>query len=234
MRESNPRVPDRLIAIGDIHGHAGALRRLLEKIQPMPADTIVTLGDCVNRGPDTRGVLDCLIELQPKCHLVPILGNHDDMMLESRNDHNAEGRWMAQGGETTLLSYGEPPDLTNIPDEHWDSLASFLPYYETEEFIFTHANYFWYMSMDQQYEHVQILDASHGHRLHREEIDCPKRVLVTLQEVFPFVRHPVWRWHDAFLFENCPYRLPTDAFEPQCAHLAAYSGVPEAGEFGDF
>ena len=72
------------------------------------------------------------------------------MMLESRNDHHAEVRWMAQGGEITLLSYGSTPDLTNIPDEHWDFLASFLPYYETEEFIFTHANYCWYMPMDQQ------------------------------------------------------------------------------------
>ena len=140
----------RLVAIGDIHGHAIALRRLLETIKPTAVDTIVILGDCVNRGPDTRGVLDCLIELQHNCHLVPILGNHDDMMLESRHDHHALGRWLAQGGETTLLSYGDPPELSNIPDEHWDFLTSFVPYYETDEFIFTHANYCWYMPMDQQ------------------------------------------------------------------------------------
>jgi serine/threonine protein phosphatase 1 len=91
MREPNLRVSDRLIAIGDIHGHAEALRRLLDKIQPTSADTIVILGDCVNRGPDSRGVLDCLIELQQKCHLVPVLGNHDDMMLESHNDRHAQG-----------------------------------------------------------------------------------------------------------------------------------------------
>lgn len=140
----------RLIAIGDIHGHVKALRCLLEQIQPDPADTIVTLGDCVNRGPESREALDFLLELQPCCHLVPILGNHDEMMLDSRNDPNAVERWKSQGGEPTLRSYGEPLSPGNIPEAHWDFLASFVPYFETDNFIFTHANYNWYTPMNQQ------------------------------------------------------------------------------------
>lgn len=60
---SNPRV----VAIGDIHGCAVALRALLKAIDPRPDDTIVTLGDYVDRGLDSKGVLDELIALAGRC-----------------------------------------------------------------------------------------------------------------------------------------------------------------------
>ncbi len=79
--EDGPIMRPRTIAIGDIHGCSLALEALLDAIQPRPDDVIVTLGDYVNRGPDSRGVLDRLIELERRCKLVPILGNHDEMLL---------------------------------------------------------------------------------------------------------------------------------------------------------
>ena len=69
----NPRT----IAIGDIHGCSAALDALVEAIRPRPEDCIVTLGDYINRGPDSRGVIERLIELTRRCRLLPILGNHD-------------------------------------------------------------------------------------------------------------------------------------------------------------
>lgn len=54
----------RTIAIGDIHGCLLALNALLDAIQPTPEDTIVTVGDYVDRGPDSRGVLERLLELE--------------------------------------------------------------------------------------------------------------------------------------------------------------------------
>lgn len=74
-------MPPRTIAIGDVHGCAAALRALLEQIKPQSTDTIVMLGDCVDRGPDSRGVIETLLELRGRCELVPILGNHEEMML---------------------------------------------------------------------------------------------------------------------------------------------------------
>ena len=71
----------RLIAIGDIHGHAAALESILDAILPGPDDTIVTLGDYINRGPDSRKVLDLLIDLSRRCQLIPILGNHEEAVL---------------------------------------------------------------------------------------------------------------------------------------------------------
>ena len=75
----------RTIAIGDIHGCSAALDALLKTIRPRPEDRIVTLGDYINRGPDSRGVIERLIELKDRCRLVPLLGNHDQMLLEARS-----------------------------------------------------------------------------------------------------------------------------------------------------
>ena len=72
-------MPARLIAIGDIHGCLAALLSILDAIKPTGEDTIVTLGDYIDRGPDSRGVIDCLIQIAIfDCHLVPLLGNHDE------------------------------------------------------------------------------------------------------------------------------------------------------------
>lgn len=74
---TNIQPNSRIIAIGDIHGHSLALRSLLDAVQPSRADVIVTLGDYVNRGPGSREVIECLIELRDRCELIPILGNHE-------------------------------------------------------------------------------------------------------------------------------------------------------------
>jgi len=140
----------RLIAIGDIHGHNLALQALLSQISPGKDDVIVTLGDYINRGPDSRGVIVTLLELQEQCQLIPILGNHEEMMLDSRNDYHAEQRWRFQGGEAALQSYGDNAGVEQIPQSHWHFLSQCRSYYETEHFIFTHANYCWYSALDQQ------------------------------------------------------------------------------------
>ena len=64
----------RLIAIGDIHGCLAALKTLLDAVAPRPEDTIVLLGDYVDRGPDTCGVLETITALAAKTHLVSPLG----------------------------------------------------------------------------------------------------------------------------------------------------------------
>src|SRR4051812_9682650 len=76
----NPMVNrSRTIAIGDIHGCDAALAALVAAIAPQPNDTLVVLGDFVDRGPNTRGVIDQLIELSQRCRLVTLLGNHEEM-----------------------------------------------------------------------------------------------------------------------------------------------------------
>ena len=150
MAEVNSKDFDRLIAIGDIHGHNLALQALLSHIAPGKDDIIVTLGDYINRGPDSREVIETLLKLQDQCQLIPILGNHEEMMLDSRDDCHAEQRWRYQGGDAALQSYGDNAGVGQIPQTHWRFLSECRPYYETENFIFTHANYCWYSALDQQ------------------------------------------------------------------------------------
>ena len=141
----------RIIAIGDIHGCLLALNAILEQIEPERDDVIVTLGDYVDRGPDSRGVLDRLIALAGECKLVPIMGNHDDMFLQARNCTQLSA-FLTMGGLTTLASYGasSPPDLSKVPEEHFAFLERCVDYFETETHIFLHAAYLPHLPMSEQ------------------------------------------------------------------------------------
>jgi calcineurin-like phosphoesterase family protein len=132
----------RTIAIGDIHGCSAALDALLEAVRPRPEDVIVTLGDYINRGPDSRGVVDRLIKLTRRCHLVPLLGNHDQMLLDVKSGKYPIYWLLDMGGTATLDSYGPGRDLDLIPDEHYGFLEGCRDFHETDTHIFVHANYF--------------------------------------------------------------------------------------------
>jgi serine/threonine protein phosphatase 1 len=129
----------RLIAIGDIHGCSLALAALVEAIRPTAEDVIVPLGDYIDRGIDSRGALDQLIELSTRCHLVPLLGNHEEMLLAARSDAWSLQWWLACGGLATLDSYGCDARLHDIPPKHWAFLQRCQKIYETDTHVFAHA-----------------------------------------------------------------------------------------------
>lgn len=131
----------RIVAIGDIHGCSAALAAVLDASNPGPKDTLVTLGDYVDRGPDSRGVLEQLIGLAKRCRLIPILGNHDEMLLKILDGHQyLLNDWLMFGGEATLASYGDAmPE--EIPREHIAFLQNCHRSYETEGHIFVHGSY---------------------------------------------------------------------------------------------
>lgn len=135
----------RYLAIGDIHGCITALRCLVDLVAPRSDDTIVTLGDYVDRGPDSRAVLDFLIDLDKSHALVPLRGNHEIMMLDSREKKSWFHAWTGYGGDATLRSYarsaGEPGSFSDVPESHIDFLENRLvSYYECETHFFVHAN----------------------------------------------------------------------------------------------
>ncbi len=94
----------RTLAIGDIHGCLNALTNLLDFIAPAPDDQLVTLGDYVDRGPNSRGVLEMLIDLHAKGRLVALRGNHEEMMLESRTNDDTRAMWQLCGGRAGTLA----------------------------------------------------------------------------------------------------------------------------------
>jgi serine/threonine protein phosphatase 1 len=99
------------------------------------------LGDFVDRGPDSRGVLDRLVALEKECRLVPLLGNHDELLRDICRGHTELlGMWVLFGGDATLASYGGlVPD--GVPPEHLDFLENCLDFHETERHFFVHGNY---------------------------------------------------------------------------------------------
>lgn len=132
---------ERLIAIGDIHGCQVALETLLGLIAPTADDVVVTLGDYVDRGPNSRGVIDTLIQLGKKARLVPLMGNHEEMMLDVVNNGAAHHGWLKYGGVDTLESYGFDGNLDFLPDDHQAFFDSMGDYFESDDFFFTHAAY---------------------------------------------------------------------------------------------
>jgi serine/threonine protein phosphatase 1 len=112
-------MPARTIAIGDIHGCSTALAALIQAIDPQPDDTIVVVGDFVDRGIDSKGVLNQLIALADRCRLVPILGNHDDMLLHARDGRSDFQFWLNCGVDAALDSYGSTGRLDLIPAAHF-------------------------------------------------------------------------------------------------------------------
>lgn len=135
--------PGRLIAIGDIHGNAAALETLLNAIEPRSADTIVTLGDYIDRGPQTRRVMEILLSLGDHCRFIPIMGNHEETLLsivDQRPMRITFSDWLSFGGWETLHSY-HTRTVSGIPDDHLKFLRSCASYYATDDFFFTHALY---------------------------------------------------------------------------------------------
>ena len=143
-------MPGRTIAIGDIHGHTLALEAVLEAIGPAAEDTVVTLGDYVDRGPDSPGTIRRLIALGEECRLIPILGNHDEMLLDLvARRSSLFSAWLSFGGDATLAAYGcEAPE--EIPASHVDFLKNCHQWCEMEHHFFVHASYLPDQPLDSQ------------------------------------------------------------------------------------
>ena len=127
----------RTLAIGDVHGAAAALAGVLAAVDPQPDDLIVPVGDYVDRGPDSAGVIATLLDLSGRCHLIPVRGNHDQMMLDARGDADQLAVWLTLGGDATLASYGG--SIANVPADHWAFLAATcVDSVETATHLFVH------------------------------------------------------------------------------------------------
>lgn len=134
-------MPARTIAIGDVHGCATALRAILREIAPQADDTIVMLGDCVDRGPESRSVIEQLLALRETCRLVTILGNHEEMMLNFLDNRTQPDNWLLVGGQATMDSYLAADGRPSVPSEHIEFIRSWGDFWETDRHFFVHASY---------------------------------------------------------------------------------------------
>jgi len=155
-------VPDdiRIYAVGDVHGRADLLRRLLSRIdrdlaaRPISRPIEVFLGDYIDRGPASRQVIECLIERGLSRETVCLKGNHEAFLSECLHDPEVLQVWQKFGGIQTLLSYGivpkpdfDPTEQTRVahalaealPQSHHRFLAALQSRFLCGDYLFVHA-----------------------------------------------------------------------------------------------
>jgi serine/threonine protein phosphatase 1 len=140
----------RVLAIGDIHGCATALAALVDGLKARADDVVVMLGDAIDRGPDSRGVLEQLLALRERCQLISIVGNHEQMMLEALDGAIPVQDWLYHGGAETLDSYGAPAGVNAIDPAHVEFIRTWGDLYQTDSHFFAHGNYIASRPLDRQ------------------------------------------------------------------------------------
>lgn len=134
----------RIIAIGDIHGCRDKLIRLLELVAPGRTDTLVFVGDYIDRGPDSRGVVETILSLKEEIpRVICLRGNHEEMFLALYKEGKGGLSFLYNGGGATLSSYGltmaSALEGRGLPEEHLLFFSSLPLYYETGDYLFVHA-----------------------------------------------------------------------------------------------
>ena len=134
----------KIFAIGDIHGCISHLDRLMAQLDiDASHDTLVFVGDYIDRGPDSKGVIDAIIDIRKNIrNVVCLTGNHEDMFLNYCLDRRDEELYMSNGGMRTLESYGFSREGTEeliLPATHREFFTSLRTYHETDDYIFVHA-----------------------------------------------------------------------------------------------
>lgn len=131
---------NRRFAISDIHGCARTFKRLCKhKLQLQEGDTLYLLGDYINRGPDSKGVLDYIFKLQRKGIAIHALrGNHEDLFLKALYSKHLRRNFLLNGGDRTLRSFGAK-NMEDIPAPYIDFLRQLNYYFEVDDKILVHA-----------------------------------------------------------------------------------------------
>lgn len=133
----------RTFAISDIHGCLDELDELLALINPTKKDTIIFLGDYIDRGPKSMEVIDYLIWLKDRVNCIFLKGNHEDMFLNCYINRLDPYLFLSNGGKETLKSYRirafEWNSLASIPESHMEFLRDLKLYYKDENYMYVHA-----------------------------------------------------------------------------------------------
>jgi serine/threonine protein phosphatase 1 len=137
-----------LYAIGDIHGELGKLERLLDLLSPTSSDRLVFLGDYVDRGPESAGVVSRLIQLGREVSCTFLLGNHESMFLDFLGWRGAAyfggDAFLMNGGDRTLASYGffgerAQKEGFDLPPAHADFYRGLKLVHQQGDYLFVHA-----------------------------------------------------------------------------------------------
>lgn len=126
----------RLIGISDIHGELEKLCRVLEKVNPQKEDTIVFMGDYIDRGAKSKEVVQKIIDMKEVCNCVYLIGSHEYALLHADTDDYYHYLFWNYGGVQTVESYGS---FDNILKTHGEFFRSLKFYYINGRYLFVHA-----------------------------------------------------------------------------------------------
>jgi serine/threonine protein phosphatase 1 len=136
---------ERIFVIGDIHGCLDMLKRLMDKIDWQPdSDGLIFLGDYVDRGKDSKGVVDyilAMLKVSPNVHC--LMGNHEKIFVDFVSGGDLSNFFL-NGGDKTLSSYGVEHEWNMdslIPKEHLSFMYSLLFWVETKDYYIVHAGF---------------------------------------------------------------------------------------------
>ena len=126
-------------AIGDIHGCSKTFNELLNKIGLNEGDELYLLGDYIDRGPDSKGVIDIIWRLRAKgIPVICLRGNHESMLLDALKYQEGRNDFMRNGGTQTLQSFDTVRPI-DLPKEYIDFFKSLPIYHEVGDYILVHA-----------------------------------------------------------------------------------------------
>jgi serine/threonine protein phosphatase 1 len=136
---------ERIFIVGDIHGCLDPLKRMMDKIDWRPEeDGLIFLGDYIDRGVDSKGVVDYIIEISNASPMVQcLMGNHENILVDFLNSGDPR-LLLLNGGITTLESYQEDKRGDNealIPPEHVAFFENLFLYLELEDYYVVHAGF---------------------------------------------------------------------------------------------
>lgn len=128
--------------IGDVHGCAEELKILLHQLPLDQESTLLFLGDYVDRGPNSRGVIDTVLNISELYKVIALKGNHEwllEQYLKNPADPAASSNFILNGGSSTLASYSSDGTTYEIPGTHLAFLKSLRYFYTTDTHFFVHA-----------------------------------------------------------------------------------------------
>jgi len=157
-----------IYAVGDIHGSLKALKTIFKQNLITKENTVVFLGDYIDRGPDSKGVLTWLIKNSKKYNFEFILGNHEIMILTAKKSPERLVEWLHFGGVQTLNSYkisNDPNWADKIDSTHWNFIDNCKAYFEIDNYIFVHAGH----------EQGKDLSSQNRHHLFWKKYETPEQ-----------------------------------------------------------
>ena len=158
-------------AISDIHGCLKTFKALLKQIGFSKEDELYLLGDFVDRGPDSKGVIDHVWKLQQEGHAVFCLkGNHEQMFLDAVHNINARGHWLKYGGWQTLESF-QVQQITDIPKEYISWFKDLPHYLRTDGYFLVHAGLNFRIKNPMEDEVAMLWERNWYHQINHQWLD---------------------------------------------------------------